>query len=485
MSRAEALVATAVTVAVLAAVLANASPLLRGPAPYPPEWQWGLEPKATWDRLGPALLCLAGLLALIAVAGRTRRHGALLAAATLLGAGLQVALLGLETGGAVAELVRRTASGSFTSYHTVAAAGPGRDPGRFLARHHEILPGLRKGTLHAATHPPGAVLFYRGLIDLAERSPRLRSLAGAIIGRVDPDPAPGLTPAARAAALLGPVLLGLLGAAACWPVRALAFALTDDGLASVRIGVLWTLVPGLVLMAPEVDQALALPVGGAAAAFAVAVRTTAPARATRAALLAGLLAGLAAFFSYGAVVLAGVAWVACLTQAAGGAPWRRQAGRAVLLAAASATAVVLLPMLFGHDPFRSAVVALSIHRDQFTTPRGYGTWLLFNAWDLFLFLGPSVAALGLWRAARALVASRSEPPLRADAFRAALLGALVAFLLTGAVRGEAGRILVPLMPVLLAGALAGPGSPGGAVGALLAVLLFAVDVVLRMTWRLP
>jgi hypothetical protein len=468
MSRMEALVAVAVTLAVLAAVALDMTPLLRGPAPYPPEWQWGYDPKATGHRLGPAVACCLGLIGLIAVAGRTRRHGMLLAAATVLGAGLQVALLHLEADGAVAEMVRRTASGSFTSYHTVAAVGPGRDPGRFLARHHELLPGLRKGTPHAATHPPGPVLFYRALIHVAERFPAIRSLA----------------PPAWAAALLGPLLLGLLGAAACWPVRDLAFALSDDGAAAVRIAVLWTLVPGLVLMAPELDQALALPVAASVAAWASALRTTAAGRAARGALLSGALAGVAAFFSYGAVLLVALGGLACLPLAAEGAPRRRQVGRPVLLAVIAGAIVFLLPMLAGHDPFRSALTALAIHREQFTAGRAYGTWLLFNPWDVFVFLGPPVAALGVWRAVRALGPARDERPLRADAFRAALLVGLGVFLLTGVVRGEMGRIFVPLMPVLLAGALVGPGpSAGGA--ALMAVLLFAIDVVLRMTWRLP
>jgi hypothetical protein len=483
MSRGEALVAVAVTVAVLALVAADVTPLVRGPAPYPPEWQWGYDPKAAWHRLGPAVACLAGLLGLIACAGRTRRHGLVLAGATLAGAGLQLSLLQLEPDGAVAELVRRTASGSFTSYLTAAASGPGRDPLRFVAHHDELLAGLRKGTPHAATHPPGPVLFYGGLIGLAERWAGLRGLAGTILGRVDPDPAPGLTPAARAAALLGPVLLGLLGAAACWPVRALVLALTDDAVGAVRTGVLWTLVPGLVLMVPELDQALALPVAGAAAALAGALRTTAPARASRDALLAGLLAGVAGFFSYGAVLLVAVAGVACLALAAEGLPSRRPV-RLVALASGAAAAAIVAPMAAGYDPFRSLPAALAIHRELFTARRAYAPWLVFNAWDLLLFLGPPVAALGLWRAGRALRAGRSGTALRADAFRAALLVALAALLLTGVVRGEMGRILVPLMPVLLAGAVVAPGPSGPAAG-LLALLLFATDVVLRITWRLP
>jgi hypothetical protein len=464
MSRRMVVLLCASTALLLLAVAFDASPLLRGPAPYPPEWQWELDPKAVRAaRLAPALLCGVGLLGLLWAGGsggsRSRRAGLLLAA-VLLGWGLQLTLLGLEREGARAELTRRTESGSFTSYYTVATRGPGRDAADYLARHHQLLPGLRKGTPHAATHPPGPVLFYRGLALAYERSAFLRD-------RVT-------------VPLLGAALLGLLGAAAAFPVAALGTWLSGDAAAGLRLGILWPFVPGVVLMVPQFDQALALLVTGALAALAAGLRREARAAVGwPACAAAGALAGAAFFISYGALSLIGVGALAVLGAVTRDRPLTRQV-RGLAAFAGAAVAVALLPALWEYAPWRSLPVALAIHREQFTAPRSYLAWLVFNPWDLVVFLGLPVALVGLARLGE-------DAGLRTADVRFALgasLG-LALLLLSGTLRGESGRILVPLMPVLLAAALARPGRPTRPEALLLGTLLLCIDFVLRLSWRLP
>ena len=78
-----------------------------------------------------------------------------------------------------------------------------------------------------------------------------------------------------------------------------------------------------------------------------------------------------------------------------------------------------------------------------------------------------------------------------ERFQAAAVLGVAALVLSGTVRGEAGRILIPVMPVLLVAAVAGkePGAtaPGPSVrfSVLLAVLLTATSVVIRLTWDVP
>jgi hypothetical protein len=178
----------AATAVALIAVRFEATPLLRGPAPYPPEWQWGTAMKPWSARVLPALACAAGVIALLALSGRaagSRRPratgGMLLAGAALLGLAFQLGLRHLDDEGAVAAIVSRTISGSFTSFHRVAVSGVAHDPGTFLAHHHEILPVLRHRALHAATHPPGPVLFYSGLIEACRRSKSLTGRLDAVV----------------------------------------------------------------------------------------------------------------------------------------------------------------------------------------------------------------------------------------------------------------------------------------------------------------
>ncbi len=165
--------------------------------------------------------------------------------------------------------MERALSRTSTSYLTVAESDEARDPAAFLDHHAERLPEMQKGAKHAATHPPGPVLFYRGLIGLFEAAP---AAADALLtaGGIDPDA--GRRPApVRAAALAGPLLITFLCAAAAWPVAALARAGGLDAPRAARLAALWPLLPGPALMAPHFDQMLALPVTAAAALLASAV----------------------------------------------------------------------------------------------------------------------------------------------------------------------------------------------------------------------
>jgi len=68
---------------------------------------------------------------------------------------------------------------------------------------------------------------------------------------------------------------------------------------------------------------------------------------------------------------------------------------------------------------------------------------------------------------------------------------IVALMISGIVRGEVGRLLIPIMPVLLVAAVASRDAEGNVAGPsarfsiLLAVLLTATAVVIRLTWDVP
>ncbi len=464
----------ALTVLVVLVVTLDQPPQIRGPAPYPPEWQWPLREGETSGRFGLPILAIGTLLGLLAASGsgrarRPRRSArAILVVATLAGFAFSLGLLGLEPAGACITLAARTMSTSWSSYHTVAVSPEAADPLAFLDHHAQLLPQLPK---HAATHPPGPVLYYRGLIALAESSPRLTSALLALQGHDEKqDPRPPNTRASKAAALLGALLLTLMGAAAAWPVAVIAARVSGDELAGTRTGVLWTLLPGPALFVPQFDQALALPVAGAAALLLSAAGEERPPVRQSKAALAGLLAGIALLVSYGSVVFLALAALAVLAVTG---PSRR-AMTAGLVAAAVAVSLIGATALLGHDPVAAGRTALAIHRETYTRPRSYALWLPFNLLDLALFVGPPVAALFAFRTAH-------------SRFARAVAAGLALLLLSGTTRGEVGRLWIPLMPLLLVGALARPAektSPSRGEGLLLGTLLAAINVALRIRWEL-
>jgi hypothetical protein len=468
-------VALIVSVLALAAVLLDLTPLLRGPAPYPPEWRWDLRavpPGGGWLAVLAAAAVLVALAALPSGSSSSRASAALVAV-VVAGFLFQLALVGLEPAGVTRTLMDRALSRTATSYLTVAASEGARDAGVYLDHHAERRAEARVGAKHAATHPPAPVLFYRALIAAFDRAP---GAAAALLSMTGIDPAGGRRPASvRAAALAGPLVIMFLCVASAWPLAALARAGGLDAPRAVRVAALWPLLPGPALMAPHFDQMLAFPVTAAAALLMAACDGRA-----RAAVAAGLLAGIALQVSYGAAVFLALAGAAAFSLTGGGERLRRYASPAGW-AVVAAGLVILLPMAWGHEPVAAARSGLAIHRESYTAPRSYATWLLFNPIDLALFTGVPIAAVFTVRLLRI-----GHGPF--DRMRATLVAGITLLLLSGTVRGELGRIGIPLMPLLLLAAVAPNGEPAGdprptgMETALGAILLAALTAAIGARW---
>jgi hypothetical protein len=509
MSGRERIVAIGTAILLVAVVITDAIPLLRGPAPYA-EWQWTLRFPAPrhlgfltashYFPLGflavPLLVpfvvldwlldvpsrfpwpvgCALALLGMIAASGwgwlRDRPRltaGALMAGAIVLGTVFQLTLRKPAPAQTLAYgVMSRTGAGDWQ-----VAIWEGRDPLDFLDRHAQRLEDLRPRVKHAATHPPGPVLYFRGWNGLCESSPALTRTALAAAGMTAQKTprTPPFTDAAVAGALLGGLFFLVLGTAACVPIASLLRSLGRDTLSAARLAALWPLLPGAALMSPQFE-ALALPVAGSAALLALAIDARVWSTRVLAAFGAGTLAFAAAFASYGAaafVIVGGSAVVAAVG-------WRR-ALRPVGLAAVAALAWLDVTMLLGHEPLEAARIALAFQRETDMVPRGYLLSLVFHSIDFVLFLGVPVVAIGLMRL---------RPGLddRLHRFRAALIVGLVVFLLSGTVRGEVGRIGVPLMALALPAAL-GESVLAARDAAWMGLLLAILCLALHATWVLP
>jgi hypothetical protein len=140
-----------------------------------------------------------------------------------------------------------------------------------------------------------------------------------------------------------------------------------------------------------------------------------------------------------------------------------------------------VPAAFGHEPLLAMRTALGIHRTAFTLPREYALWLVFDPLDLAVFTGLPVVVAGLWALRRTIQRVFVAGPLVAlDRFRLGVFGGVLLLVLMGVVRGEVGRILIPLMPFVLVSSLAEGGSAPDTdealgLGALLAALTLAID----------
>jgi len=187
---------------------------------------------------------------------------------------------------------------------------------------------------------------------------------------------------------------------------------------------------------------------------------------------------MTAFFSYGAPLLVALGAAAAMSPLLATPAGRRRAVLVAAVAAAVAVACFFVSALFGHHPLDSARTALAIHREQFTVHRSYARWLVSDLLDLALFLGVPTVLFALM--------------LPRTSFRLAATGGVLLLVASGLIRGEMGRILVPLMPVLLVASVVSPpsadaleGEPSLSTALVLGSLLAATDIVLRLSWDLP
>jgi hypothetical protein len=485
------LVIASASLAVAVAIPFDLLPWLRGPAPYPPEWRWGYR---TGGPVHP--LVAAGVLAAVVLAFIAATSGrwvlrwpravsiALLVVATTAAWGLQVAVLERDPVSPLRSLMARALSPSISSYHA-AAFEEERESQSFLDVYAARFPAVRSAPKHAATHPPGLVLFYRAAIDLCEWSPALTNAllrTAAVPGRASETE---LGRALRASALLGALVLGALSVLSVWPLALLAEALGLAPLAAARVALLWTLVPAFLVMSPAHDAAIALPVSAWALLLALAGATRSPGGQLVVVVLAGACGGIAIFASYASMTFLGMGALAVLAARSADRP---ATGRTFVVTALATTLALLLafgvPAMLGGRPLEAMRTALHVHRAAFTAPRSYWLWLVFNPLDLALFLGLPIAIAGLWAARRALQRLVTNSPLGVfDRFRLAVFGGMALVLVLGLVRGEVGRILIPLMPLVLLASVADDRSKPEAVEALgLATLLVPLTLLIAGYW---
>jgi len=512
------LVLLAAANAALALAAWTRQPWANGPA----EWRWQYLPARSLDLGAPAALALlaalAALAAIIALGGLglPRKHGRLAAwrgappLAAACGAAFTFALVAAQPGGFARVTAALVSRNSFGYVWDAALAPP---TGALLADYPVASAGLNQ---HSVTHPPGPLLAVRALGWLdrvlpapgtaagAERGRGLPGLAAAAIdrevararshGRPVPRPPPGPWAVAALA-----VLLPALSALAAWPLYLLAcrFRLAPE--TALLAAVLWLLAPARSLFTPSFDQALPVLLVGAAWLAADGGRARAVA--------AGGLLFAACFTSYGCLpALPLVAVCAAAAPAAAGdrRPRLRLSPVAALVAGRSrgiwqrwgalalgfAVPYLALAAAAGHDPWHAMRAAFEMHQRIAVAPRSYATWLLWNPYDFILLLSPGILGLAVLALSRASwmggeagatagpaagTTGITVPDVRQDPRPAARPRAgwwaawtwwslLALLLLSGGVRGEAGRIWLPWMPFacLFAAAAASAGGPRGA-----------------------
>lgn len=418
-----------------------------------PWWFWSLEdkPLPLWWLFAPLAAGAAGVV--YAVSSRPHRHWPNLLLLIVLCYALQLGFGLMEGRGLQSLSDRLTGSGG---HARLALAGTGWTPGHLLRFYPSMVADEELPHFPHATRPPGPVIAFALLDQLAGFLP--------ISGDDRRERA------ARLAALLFP-LMAALTLLPLWGLCRLAIPGEREAWTPL---LLYVSAPSLLLMVLHLDQCL-FPLIGTTCLYLVARALAAgrllPAFAAGVCLYAGL------FFSFGLIALAVASGTLLLLFAHTRQAWRQAGTAAAAMLAGAALPHLAMWLGFGYDALAQFRFGMAAHQ-AFKFPQwGFGHTLYFGALNLVefaLWCGP---ALALLCAAQLFRSCRSWPPAAmADLLVLALAVALAGLVLFGRTAAETARLWLFLLPLAaVAGArLLGEIAPGRGAGFLIALQLATV-----------
>ncbi|MHC4875202.1 MAG: hypothetical protein ACYTGL_01810 [Planctomycetota bacterium] len=335
------------------------------------------------------------------------------------------------------------------------------DARAFLSGYEDLM--AEGDVLHVGTHPPGLFLLYQGLISLTDRSATIRSLADATMPQSVVDSLETVTLNARAT---GSVLTesdhatiwlaAFLTQCACASVVIPLFGLmrlNSSRIAAWQSIAFWPLLPALAVFLPKSDVLFTLPAVSLVLVWLLAVRR----RSWLLGAVAGLIGWLCLLLSL-AFLPIGLIAVLC------GAASLLEQRRADLSEARKPLWNSLTqPVAGGIIAFVALTIGLAVLADvnlanvwlqnyqnhagfyaQFQ--RTWWKWLLVNPIELTFACGAPIAVLGLM-SLRRTVLDDQQTTGRLQTLAVVAVWALL--WLSGKNSGEAARLWIPLLPMLI------------------------------------
>ena len=427
-------------------IVTDGSSILRGPEPDSAVWFWTYAWRG-FERAWWLFLVVVGYLALgywwLHEEKSTKWINSLaLSSLFVLVIALQMAVLNLERGDPVAELIDRTLAVNSNGYFTTALNSD--DLNATLRDYPALMP--RFESEHARTHPPGLVVLNWLALSGLER---FDGISAELAQSIRPNRCNDIwlynQPDHVPAALGVMAVLPVLAAGLCViPAYLLAQRLTqtDGKLATLFVAT----IPALLLFVPLPDQLYALLIlliiyslhegiqRGKAWLF----------------LISGVLLSLSTFLSLGnGVVLLIALGYALLSWWVSRKAWTGRIALWAALFGLGAASVWLIYWLgWGVAPWAIAQAGIAQHYELVTQFRSYATWLGYNCVDLIVFVGLPVFAGFVAAALLAMPNLRRHSAENNAVLAFTLLIFLGLLSLSGTTRGETGRLWLFFMPLL-------------------------------------
>jgi hypothetical protein len=233
------------------------SPYVRGPAPYPPEWQWGYLFINTFPKIYFPLLCIALIIGFFWLQEVkkifTKRLGLFILILLILSFLLQLSVLFFSRSG-IPVLIHRIINPDLNSYFTASLSI--HNPIDFLKNYEEE---MKQFVYHARSHPPGATLIFYFMQQLIQPFTFFIDF----VNKLHPSHSDvrqiwdTLLPLQKATAVFSAFFLPFLASLTIIPVFKTAQRLYGD-IVAIRSSFVFLVIPSIVLFVPINDTFLPL-----------------------------------------------------------------------------------------------------------------------------------------------------------------------------------------------------------------------------------
>jgi hypothetical protein len=442
-----ALITCVISVSLLfcAAVALNISPFLRGPAPYPPEWQWEYSFVNTLNRIYlPLLVIASSIWGYTFIEKHTNlRHKSLwlvLLSAVFLSFCLQISVLFFSRSG-VGVLIHRiidpTINGYFTAALTIHSVP------EFLRSYDSIMLHF---VYHAKAHPPGAILLFYYLHQLTALIPSLGVWAMQQIPARDDirtlwEP---LSASAKATVFVSSFFIPLLSSLSIIPLYFTARILygTKTALRSI---ILFLFIPSLMFFIPINDTFLHIFSITAFAFFVYGLRNN----KFWPLVISGVVIFLGIFFNLSLLPPLILFFVFFLLheQQKYAKHFNLVIKKGLGFLLGLLIPFVLLFVSFGFN-FMQVTQTIMKHVPDIHS-RSYLIWIFYNLYDFLIFAGIPVT-ITYFTALKTTMGNCLRKRWKTlDPLLLAFTIMLLIVNFSGSIRGETGRIWIPYLPFLI------------------------------------
>lgn len=417
------------TLAFCIAIALNLSPLLRGPAPYPPQWQWAYQFTNTFSKIWLPVLVASVIGWLFFQAwndkGIEKRENIILAQFVFLYFLFLLSVVYFQRSG-INVLLHRIIDPGLNGYFTTGIGI--KNLGEFVKTYNQNVLHFYQ---HAQGHPPLAVLLFYFLKQILNFGGSIPIQPNGDVGVIWA----GLKKSEQLTAIFSSFFIPFTSTLALIPLYKLTKLLygVRAGLISI---LLYISVPSIILFTPLND--VFLPIFTLTALYLLILGTDQQSKLKL--FIAGLIFSVGLMFSISLIPLLLIILSIFFI--------RKKKKMATELEFSLFAGIIIFPALFSllGNNFLELIKVL---KSGLPENRPYGTWVFYNLYDFFIFCGIPASFLFFANIKAEVVLSLKKYFSRLDIFPISFIAMLLILNFSGSTRGEVSRIWLPFAPLVI------------------------------------